>query len=78
MEKWGRRPLLIGGMEVMAGAAVILTLTLAFQDSIKWLSYVSLLCILIFIVGFAIGLGVYINILGLPRVKNTCYNFFRS
>lgn len=64
MEKWGRRPLLIGGMEVMAGSAIILTLTLYFQETIKWLSYVSLLCILLFIVGFAIGLGPIPHFLG--------------
>ena len=57
MEKSGRRPLLLGGMVLMAISAVLITIALNLQHSVHWLAYVSIICIITFVIGFAIGLG---------------------
>ena len=57
MEKSGRRPLLLGGMLGMAISAVIITVALNLQATVPQMAYVSIICIIGFVVGFAIGLG---------------------
>jgi len=57
MEKCGRRILLLGGMGLMVTAAVGLTVALNLQATFTWLSYLSVICTILFVVGFAIGLG---------------------
>ena len=59
MEKFGRRVMLLGGMVMMLVAQVVLTIALALQDKAQWLSYVSIICTMIFVVGFSIGLGIF-------------------
>ncbi len=57
MEKSGRRPLLLGGMAIMAISAVIITVALVMQSTVHWMAYLSIICIITFVIGFAIGLG---------------------
>ena len=57
MEKSGRRPLLLIGMGIMVLSASGLTAALNLQGTITWMAYVSILCLITFVVGFAIGLG---------------------
>ena len=57
MEKSGRRPLLLGGMALMWICAAIITVALNIQGTVKWMSYVNIVCIIGFVIGFAIGLG---------------------
>jgi len=57
VEKAGRRPLLIGGMGVMVVALIVMTICLTLQEKVLWLSYISIVCTVIFVIGFAIGLG---------------------
>ena len=57
MEKAGRRPLLLGGMLLMIISAVTITVALILEDSVSWMSYVSIVCIIATVIGFAIGLG---------------------
>lgn len=59
MEKSGRRPLLLGGMIVMVISAGLITVALILQSSVHWLAYVSIICIITFVIGFALGLGEY-------------------
>ena len=56
MEKLGRRQLLIGPMILMAVSMVVITISLNLQD-IDWMSYVSILCVILYVIGFALGLG---------------------
>ena len=57
MEKAGRRPLLLGGMLVMVISAITITVALILESTVSWMSYVSIVCIIATVVGFAIGLG---------------------
>ena len=57
MEKSGRRPLLLYGMALMVVADVVITVSLVLQDSVHVLSYFCTVCIIAFVIGFAIGLG---------------------
>ena len=57
MEHSGRRPLLLGGMTGTAISAVVITLALNLQASVSWMAYISIVFILTFVIGFAIGLG---------------------
>ncbi len=59
MEKSGRRPLLLGGMFCMGIAAAVITVALNLQAQIHWMAYISIICIIVFVIGFAIGLGMY-------------------
>ena len=57
VERSGRRPLLMGGMTGMAISAVIITVALNLQSTVSWMAYISIICIITFVIGFAIGLG---------------------
>ena len=57
MEKAGRRPLLLGGMIAMVIALIAMTIALVLQKSVAWLSYISIVTMVVFVIGFAIGLG---------------------
>ncbi|XP_067947458.1 solute carrier family 2, facilitated glucose transporter member 3-like [Watersipora subatra] len=69
VEKAGRRPLLLGGMIAMVIALVAMTLALAFQDKASWLAYVSILTMVVFVIGFAIGLGSIPQFIGAELFK---------
>jgi len=57
VEKAGRRILLLVGMLVMVIALVIMTVALVLQSSVSWLSYISIVTMVAFVIGFAVGLG---------------------
>lgn len=57
MERCGRRPLLLVGMALMAISMLLLTLALVFQEAVPWLSYISIVVTILYVIGFAVGLG---------------------
>ncbi|XP_036369475.1 solute carrier family 2, facilitated glucose transporter member 3-like isoform X1 [Octopus sinensis] len=63
MEKLGRRPLLLSPTAIMALAMLILSIFLNIQEGYEdekapsWMGYVSIIIMLVYIIGFAVGLG---------------------
>ncbi|XP_054634538.1 solute carrier family 2, facilitated glucose transporter member 5-like isoform X2 [Dunckerocampus dactyliophorus] len=55
VEALGRRLLLLCGFGICCGACLILTIALYFQGSVTWMSYVSITCVIVYIIGHAIG-----------------------
>ncbi|XP_044144952.1 LOW QUALITY PROTEIN: solute carrier family 2, facilitated glucose transporter member 11-like [Bufo gargarizans] len=63
IDKAGRRILIIGGYSLMALFCIVLTVTLAYQDSYPWVPYFSMAAIFIFILSFGLGPGGVTNTL---------------
>uniref|UniRef100_A0A6Q2Y6C3 Major facilitator superfamily (MFS) profile domain-containing protein n=1 Tax=Esox lucius TaxID=8010 RepID=A0A6Q2Y6C3_ESOLU len=57
VERAGRRSLHLLGLLGMAGAAVLMTIALALQEQLPWMSYVSIVAIFAFVAFFEIGPG---------------------
>ncbi|CAL1291174.1 unnamed protein product [Larinioides sclopetarius] len=57
VEQAGRRTLHLCGLGGMMTMTILLTICLACQTSAPWLSYVSIVCVITFVVMFAIGPG---------------------
>uniref|UniRef100_A0A8C7ZA26 Solute carrier family 2 member 1a n=1 Tax=Oryzias sinensis TaxID=183150 RepID=A0A8C7ZA26_9TELE len=57
VERTGRRPLHLIGLMGMAVSAVFLTVAMALQDQLRWMSYVSIAAIFSFVAFFEIGPG---------------------
>ena len=57
VDRNGRRPLLLIGMAAMVVALIIMTVALVLQSTYSWFSYISIATTVIFVVGFAVGLG---------------------
>ncbi|XP_037129622.1 solute carrier family 2, facilitated glucose transporter member 5-like isoform X2 [Syngnathus acus] len=55
VEASGRRLLLLCGFGICCGACILLTVALTFQESVTWMPYVSITCVIIYISGHAIG-----------------------
>lgn len=55
VELWGRRLLLLLGFSTCLAACVVLTVALALQDQLSWMPYVSIACVIIYVIGHAIG-----------------------
>ncbi|GFU26214.1 solute carrier family 2, facilitated glucose transporter member 5 [Nephila pilipes] len=55
VEQAGRRTLHLCGLGGMMTMTILLTICLACQKSAPWLSYVSIICVITFVVMFAIG-----------------------
>ncbi|KAL3064123.1 hypothetical protein OYC64_000413 [Pagothenia borchgrevinki] len=55
VEAAGRRVLLLCGFGICCGACVLLTVALNFQESVTWMSYGSIACVIIYVIGHAIG-----------------------
>ncbi|KAK2885622.1 hypothetical protein QQF64_020961 [Cirrhinus molitorella] len=55
VEKSGRRLLLLIGFGVCCGACVLLTVALHLQTKLDWMPYVSIVCIIVYIIGHATG-----------------------
>ncbi|KAM9344069.1 solute carrier family 2, facilitated glucose transporter member 5-like [Pholidichthys leucotaenia] len=55
VEALGRRLLLLCGFGICCGACVLLTIALNFQETVTWMPYISIACIIIYVVGHAIG-----------------------
>uniref|UniRef100_A0A3Q1CEM2 Solute carrier family 2, facilitated glucose transporter member 5 n=1 Tax=Amphiprion ocellaris TaxID=80972 RepID=A0A3Q1CEM2_AMPOC len=55
VEASGRRLLLLCGFGICCVACVVLTIALNFQDTVTWMPYVSIACVIIYVIGHAIG-----------------------
>ncbi|KAJ0036876.1 hypothetical protein NQD34_005553 [Periophthalmus magnuspinnatus] len=51
----GRRLLMLSGFGICCAACVLLTVALNFQDSVTWMPYISISCVIIYVIGHAIG-----------------------
>ncbi|XP_043978347.1 solute carrier family 2, facilitated glucose transporter member 1a [Gambusia affinis] len=59
----GRRLLLLLGFGICCGSCVVLTVALIFQESVPWLSYISIICVILYVMGHAIGPSPVPNVL---------------
>ncbi|XP_027803532.2 solute carrier family 2, facilitated glucose transporter member 5-like isoform X2 [Marmota flaviventris] len=55
VELWGRRRLLLLGFFTCFMACAVLTVALALQDTVSWMPYISIACIIIYVIGHAVG-----------------------
>ncbi|NWT73730.1 GTR5 protein, partial [Prunella himalayana] len=55
VESLGRRILLLAGFVLCSASCAILTLALNLQTSVSWMSYLSIVCVIAYIIGHAIG-----------------------
>ncbi|XP_015738299.1 solute carrier family 2, facilitated glucose transporter member 5 [Coturnix japonica] len=55
VESLGRRMLLLAGFGLCCGSCAVLTLALNLQNTVSWMSYLSIVCVIIYIIGHAIG-----------------------
>ncbi|NXP56939.1 GTR5 protein, partial [Chloropsis cyanopogon] len=55
VESLGRRILLLAGFVMCSTSCAILTLALNLQTTVSWMSYLSIVCVIAYIVGHAIG-----------------------
>ncbi|XP_028714297.1 solute carrier family 2, facilitated glucose transporter member 5 [Peromyscus leucopus] len=55
VELWGRRLLLLLGFATCLTACIVLTVALALQDTISWMPYVSIVCVIVYVIGHALG-----------------------
>ncbi|NWW80916.1 GTR5 protein, partial [Climacteris rufus] len=55
VESLGRRILLLAGFALCCASCAVLTLALNLQNTISWMSYLSIACVIIYITGHAIG-----------------------
>ncbi|XP_013412015.1 solute carrier family 2, facilitated glucose transporter member 1 [Lingula anatina] len=57
IERLGRRPLLIWPMGLMGISCIAITISLSLQDTYAWMAYISIIFVLVYVIGFALGLG---------------------
>ncbi|NWQ88947.1 GTR5 protein, partial [Burhinus bistriatus] len=55
VESLGRRILLLAGFGLCCVSCAVLTLALSLQTTVSWMSYLSIVCIIVYIIGHAIG-----------------------
>ncbi|KAM5248729.1 solute carrier family 2, facilitated glucose transporter member 5-like [Ctenodactylus gundi] len=55
VELWGRRLLLLLGFSTCLVACVVLTVALALQDQVSWMPFISITCVIVYVIGHAIG-----------------------
>ncbi|KAK9954288.1 hypothetical protein ABG768_016369 [Culter alburnus] len=55
VEKSGRKLLLLIGFGICCAACVVLTIALYFQTTLDWMPYVSIVCVIVYVIGHAIG-----------------------
>ncbi|NXO94237.1 GTR5 protein, partial [Certhia brachydactyla] len=55
VESLGRRILLLAGFLLCSASCAILTLALNLQTTVSWMSYLSIVCVIAYIIGHAIG-----------------------
>uniref|UniRef100_H3DCG5 Solute carrier family 2, facilitated glucose transporter member 5 n=1 Tax=Tetraodon nigroviridis TaxID=99883 RepID=H3DCG5_TETNG len=55
VEASGRRLLLLCGFGICCAACVLLTVALSLQDSVAWMPYISITCVIVYVIGHAIG-----------------------
>ncbi|KAM5142311.1 solute carrier family 2, facilitated glucose transporter member 5-like isoform 1-T2 [Mantella aurantiaca] len=55
VDSWGRRLLLLMGFGTCCIACVVLTIALVYQTSVHWMPYLSIACVIVYVIGHAIG-----------------------
>ncbi|MBN3315096.1 GTR5 protein, partial [Atractosteus spatula] len=55
VEAAGRRLLLLVGFGICCGACAVLTAALTLQETVQWMPYLSIACVVIYVIGHAIG-----------------------
>ncbi|KAM4873365.1 solute carrier family 2, facilitated glucose transporter member 5-like isoform 3-T3 [Thomomys bottae] len=55
VELWGRRLLLLLGFSICLSACVVITIALALQDQVSWMPYISITCVIVYVIGHAVG-----------------------
>ncbi|XP_071623262.1 solute carrier family 2, facilitated glucose transporter member 5-like isoform X1 [Heliangelus exortis] len=55
VESLGRRILLLAGFGLCCLSCAVLTLALNLQNTVTWMSYISIVCVIVYIIGHAIG-----------------------
>ncbi|KAM8927654.1 solute carrier family 2, facilitated glucose transporter member 5-like [Pelodytes ibericus] len=55
VDSWGRRILLLAGFGTCCVSCVVLTIALVFQKSVSWMPYLSIVCVIVYVIGHAIG-----------------------
>ncbi|XP_007493090.1 solute carrier family 2, facilitated glucose transporter member 5 isoform X1 [Monodelphis domestica] len=55
VERLGRRLLILIGFSICCLACIVLTIALSLQDTVAWMPYVSIVCVICYVVGHAIG-----------------------
>ncbi|XP_074780872.1 solute carrier family 2, facilitated glucose transporter member 5-like isoform X2 [Athene noctua] len=55
VESLGRRILLLAGFGLCSVSCAVLTLALNLQTTVSWMSYLSIVCVIVYIIGHAIG-----------------------
>uniref|UniRef100_A0A663LSM4 Solute carrier family 2, facilitated glucose transporter member 5 n=1 Tax=Athene cunicularia TaxID=194338 RepID=A0A663LSM4_ATHCN len=55
VESLGRRILLLAGFGLCSVSCAVLTLALNLQTTVSWMSYLSIVCVVVYIIGHAIG-----------------------
>ncbi|KFV42513.1 Solute carrier family 2, facilitated glucose transporter member 5, partial [Tyto alba] len=55
VESLGRRVLLLAGFGLCSVSCAVLTLALNLQTVVSWMSYLSIICVIVYIIGHAIG-----------------------
>ncbi|XP_014688940.1 solute carrier family 2, facilitated glucose transporter member 5 isoform X2 [Equus asinus] len=55
VEYLGRRALLLLGFSVCFIACCVLTVALALQDRVSWMPYISIVCVICYVIGHALG-----------------------
>ncbi|XP_063065063.1 solute carrier family 2, facilitated glucose transporter member 5-like [Engraulis encrasicolus] len=55
VEASGRKLLLLLGFGICCGACFVLTAALKLQESVSWMPYLSITCVIIYVIGHAIG-----------------------
>ncbi|XP_042551691.1 solute carrier family 2, facilitated glucose transporter member 5-like [Dipodomys spectabilis] len=55
VELWGRRRLLLLGFSTCFSACVVLTIALVLQDQVSWMPYISITCVIAYVIGHALG-----------------------
>uniref|UniRef100_A0A8D0F5V5 Solute carrier family 2, facilitated glucose transporter member 5 n=1 Tax=Strix occidentalis caurina TaxID=311401 RepID=A0A8D0F5V5_STROC len=59
VESLGRRILLLAGFGLCSVSCAVLTLALNLQTTVSWMSYLSIVCVVVYIIGHAIGASKY-------------------
>ncbi|XP_075046862.1 solute carrier family 2, facilitated glucose transporter member 5 [Mixophyes fleayi] len=55
VDSWGRRLLLLLGFGTCCAACVVLTIALVYQTTVHWMPYLSIACVIVYVIGHAIG-----------------------
>ncbi|NXM01473.1 GTR5 protein, partial [Tyrannus savana] len=55
VESLGRRILLLAGFALCCASCAVLTLALNLQTTVSWMSYLSIACVIVYIIGHAVG-----------------------